>query len=350
MKTLLKNAREQKGLKTREVAQLLHIDQALISKFENGLRKPTREQLSKLAALLEIDFETLLVAWLKEKILYEIGQDEYALKAIQLAEEEIKFNAFQKAYPISARLQLLLNEIDNLKEKADRFRQFETEKVTRILELEYTFESNQLEGNTLSLDETSAVLFQGLTIAGKSMREHLETINHQEAIRHLKQLVERNGALSEKDLLSLHNMIIRGIHPEASGKYRTEVPNTPESAYIPPAPALIQKQIADSFMWYETNKNKLHPVVLAAEMLEQLLSIQPFLNGNGKVARLFMNFILLQNGFVVANIKGNPEYRMLFAKICETAALTKDKEPLLVFIALAEKESLERYLNVLVQN
>ena len=67
MKTLLKNAREQKGLKTREVAQILGIDQALISKFESGTRKPTKDQISKLSQLLEIDYETLMIAWLKKK-------------------------------------------------------------------------------------------------------------------------------------------------------------------------------------------------------------------------------------------------------------------------------------------
>ena len=92
MKVLLKNAREQKGLKTREVAQKLGIDQALISKFESGTRKPTKDQIIKLASLLEIDFETLMVIWLKEKILYEIGQEEFALKALMVAEQEIKYN------------------------------------------------------------------------------------------------------------------------------------------------------------------------------------------------------------------------------------------------------------------
>lgn len=86
MKSLIKNAREKKGLKTRELAHLLGIDQALISKFESGTRKPTKDQVVKLASLLEIDYETLMVAWLKEKILYEIGQDEFALKALQVAE------------------------------------------------------------------------------------------------------------------------------------------------------------------------------------------------------------------------------------------------------------------------
>ena len=79
MKTLIKNAREKKGLKTRELAQLLSIDQALISKFEAGTRKPTKEQVVKIASLLDIDYETLMVAWLKEKILYEIGQNEFHL-------------------------------------------------------------------------------------------------------------------------------------------------------------------------------------------------------------------------------------------------------------------------------
>ena len=68
MKSLLKNAREQKGIKTRELAQLLGIDQALISKYENGSRKPTREQIAKLAHALEIDYETYMIAWLKERI------------------------------------------------------------------------------------------------------------------------------------------------------------------------------------------------------------------------------------------------------------------------------------------
>ena len=112
MKTLLKNAREQKSLKTREVAQLLGIDQALISKFESGSRKPTREQIIKLASLLEIDLETIMVAWLKEKILYEIGQDEFALKALLVAEEEIRYQGKSSKKKISTTLQKILDEID----------------------------------------------------------------------------------------------------------------------------------------------------------------------------------------------------------------------------------------------
>jgi transcriptional regulator with XRE-family HTH domain len=107
MKILLKKARELKSLKTREVSQLLGIDQALISKFESGTRKPTKEQIIKLATLLEIDFETIMVSWLTEKIIHEIGQDEFALKALQAAEKEIKLNSRSSVKKVSKPLQKL---------------------------------------------------------------------------------------------------------------------------------------------------------------------------------------------------------------------------------------------------
>lgn len=120
MKTLLKNAREQKGLKTREVAQLLKIDQALVSKFESGSRKPTKEQIIKLASLLEIDFETIMVAWLKEKIIHDIGQEEFALKALKVAENEIRHLQNPSDKKISETLQNALEELDALKAKVNR--------------------------------------------------------------------------------------------------------------------------------------------------------------------------------------------------------------------------------------
>ena len=199
MKTLLKNAREEKGIKTRELAQLLGIDQALISKFESGSRKPTKEQVAKLAQVLDLDYETLMIAWLKERILYEIGSDELALKAMILAEEQIKYNVSFVRKSISKKLQNILDEIDALKIKLNQFRQFDSFRIAQALELEYTFESNRIEGNTLTLRETDLVINEGLTISGKSMREHLEAINHVEAIAYIKQLMERNFPLNERE-------------------------------------------------------------------------------------------------------------------------------------------------------
>ena len=349
MKTLLKNAREQKGLKTREVAQLLGIDQALISKFESGTRKPTREQISKLSQLLEIDFETLMIAWLKEKILYEIGDDEFALKALKVAEDEIKYNKAISNLKISTSLEKILKEIDILKDKLDTYRKFDSYKIKQALELEYTFESNRIEGNTMTLRETDMVINEGLTISGKSMREHLEAINHQEAIGFIKDLMQKNNALNERDLLSIHNLILRGIIPEDAGRYRKVQVMIQGSSHMPPQPLMVAQEMEEYFIWYEINKNKLHPIILAAEMHERLVTIHPFIDGNGRTSRLIMNLILMQKGYLIANIKGDYENRMQYYQSLEKAQTKKDKEDFLLFIAQIEKESLERYISILTQ-
>ncbi|WP_337965195.1 Fic family protein [uncultured Flavobacterium sp.] len=349
MKTLLKNAREQKGLKTREVAQLVGIDQALISKFESGTRKPTKDQISKLAQLLEIDYETLMIAWLKEKILYEIGDDEFALKALILAEQEIKYNKTVSKLKISNTLEKLLNEIDLLKEKLDSYRQYDSFRITQALELEYTFESNRIEGNTMTLRETDMVINEGLTISGKSMREHLEAINHQEAIGFIKDLMQRNASLNERDLLSIHNLILRGIIPEDAGRYRKVQVMIKGSTHMPPQPFMVAKEMEDYFIWYEINKNKLHPIILAAEMHERLVTIHPFIDGNGRTSRLVMNLILLQKGYIIANIKGDYDSRMQYYQSLEIAQTKNNKEDFLLFIAQIEKENLERYISIIGQ-
>lgn len=349
MKTLLKNARVQKGLKTREVAHLLEIDQALISKFENGLRKPTKEQVVKFASLLEIDFETLMVAWLKEKILNEIGQDEFAIKAMNLVREEIENSYVAIKKPFSKNLLSILDDIDVLKSKLDQFRQFDSYKITQALELEYTFESNRIEGNTLTLRETDLVINEGLTISGKSMREHLEAINHQEAIAYIKHLTEKNTSLNEREILAIHNLVLRGINPDDAGRYRRVQVMIKGSSHMPPQPFLVSKEMEDFFIWYETNKNSLHPIVLAAEMHERLATIHPFIDGNGRTSRLVMNFILLQHGYIIANIKGDYDTRIQYYNALETAQTKNNKEDFLLFVAQTEKESLERYLDIIGQ-
>jgi Fic family protein/DNA-binding XRE family transcriptional regulator len=349
MKIILKNARKLKGLKTREVAQELGIDQALISKFENGTRKPTKLQIAKLASLLNIDYETLIVAWLKEKILYEIGDDNFALMAINMVREEIENNSDNFKKTLSKNLMMLLQEIDDLKIKLDQFRQFDSFRIAQALELEYTFESNRIEGNTLTLRETDLVINEGLTISGKSMREHLEAINHQEAIAYIKYLMEKNATLNEREVLTIHNLILRGILPDDAGRYRKIQVMIKGSAFMPPQPFLVAKEMEDFFIWYESNKNSLHPIVLAAELHERLVTIHPFIDGNGRTSRLIMNLILLQNGYVIANIKGGATSRINYYTSLESAQTKNNKEDFLLFVAQNEKESLERYLEIIGQ-
>jgi Fic family protein len=179
------------------------------------------------------------------------------------------------------------------------------------------------------------------------MREHLEAINHVEAIGYIKQLVDRNFNINERELLSVHNLILRGILPEDAGRYRKVQVMIKGSSHMPPQPYLVAKQMEDYFIWMDQQKNKLHPVVLAAELHERLVTIHPFIDGNGRTSRLIMNFILLQHGYVIANIKGDYETRMKYYQTLETAQTTNNKEDFILFVAQIEKECLERYLSII---
>jgi Fic family protein len=118
---------------------------------------------------------------------------------------------------------------------------------------------------------------------------------------------------------------------------------------MPPQPFLVSKEMEDFFIWYETHKNSLHPIVLAAELHERLVTIHPFIDGNGRTSRLVMNLILLQNGYVIANIKGDYDNRMRYFTALENAQTKNNKEDFLLFVAQIEKESLARYLEIIGQ-
>jgi fido (protein-threonine AMPylation protein) len=344
MKKLIKTHRLQKNMKTRELAQLLGIDQALVSKFESGHRLPTRKQVELIAFHLEIDSNELLAQWLKEKMMTELSDYSVVSRALQLVREEKEIYS-EKSVTDDFKVQL--DEIKNLKSQLDKLRTFDSYRIAQALELEYTFESNRIEGNTLTLKETDLVVNQGLTISGKSMREHLEAINHQEAIGYVKDLASRSVKLSERELLNLHNLILRGIIPEYAGKYRDVQVMISGSKHLPPGPMKVREEMEELFVWYRKNESVLHPVILAAEFHLRLVTIHPFVDGNGRVSRLLMNLILLQHGYVIANIKGEQADRMAYYESLEKSQIDSSNRDFIWFILNVEKECLNRYLSVL---
>ncbi|MFN7099057.1 MAG: helix-turn-helix domain-containing protein [Flavobacterium sp.] len=283
MHQMLKSAREQKGLKTREVAQLLGIDQALISKFETGNRKPTRDQLVKLANLLEIDVEKIVVLWLKDKILNEINNEEWAIQALLLAQQELKVIAKPRIFEPSTILSRLLDEVTALKNDLSKISHFDRYRISKSLEIELTFESNRTAGNSMNLEQTDLVINKGHTISGKSMREHLEVINQHEALAYLRDLTQKNTVISSKELHILYQLVIRGISSDAIQNQINE----------------SNKELESFFTWFESQKNESHPIIFAVQTYQKLRSLSVFGIENDKIACLVTNYLFLLNDYTL---------------------------------------------------
>ena len=144
--------------------------------------------------------------------------------------------------------------------------------------------------------------------------------------------------LNSHVLKQIHQLILKGIQDQHAGKYRSVPVLISGSMHVPPAPYLLDKLMEDYFLFYEQNLGRLHPVILAAEMHERLVTIHPFIDGNGRTARLVMNLILWQNGFTTANIKGGKKSRLAYYNALEKVQLHQDAtdfQELVVDYALA---------------
>ena len=235
-------------------------------------------------------------------------------------------------------------ELDILKERLNEYRKNEHSKVTKALEIEYTYESNKIEGNTLTLQETALVIEKGLTVGGKTLNEHLEVINHTQAIDYIKELAKVKNTITERDILQIHSLILQGIDKPNAGTFRKVPVIISGAKHKPPQPFLIPKQMEDLMLWYNENKETLHPVELSAEMHERLVTIHPFIDGNGRTSRLLMNLILLQNGYPIAILKGDDKSRLEYYNALEVAQTEDNKKVFINLITETIKETIERIL------
>ena len=179
-------------------------------------------------------------------------------------------------------LTAILNEIDQLKIELNQLRPLDSQSVCHALDIEYTYESNRIEGNTLTLSETALVIDKGMTVSGKSLREHLEAINHYQAVLLLKEFVHDENPLTEHLIKQFHALILQSIDPKSAGSYRNQPVMISGSLHIPPAHFLVPELMEKCLQGYEEHKANLHPVLLAAEMHERVVSIHPFVDGNGR--------------------------------------------------------------------
>jgi len=346
----LAEKRKERGLLMRELAALINVDPALLSKFESGKRKPTKEQVEVLYNVLGGSKKQWMTLWLAEKIRYEIAGEEFGIDALALAEEAIRYEAkSNKKIKVDTSFKPLIKELDMLRKKLTAFRKFDSYRVAQALELEYTYESNRIEGNTLTLRETDLIVNEGLTISGKTMKEHLEAVNHKDAINFIKELMTKKEKVNQSLLLSIHNLILRGVDTKYAGIYRDVQVMIKGSKHFPPSPFKVRELMDDFFTWYNQHQYSIHPVLFAAEVHERLVTIHPFVDGNGRTARLLMNLILLQHGFVIANIKGDAKTRLAYYTCLEKAQVEGNKSDFLNFIVEVEIEALSRYISIIEQ-
>lgn len=247
----------------------------------------------------------------------------------------------------------LILQVDDLKKCLDSFRPLNLNQANNLqeaLDVEYTYDSNKIEGNTITLSETALILKKGITIRGKSVKEHLEVVNHNDALEYIKELAQGKITYSEEQLLKIHSLILQGIDRHNSGFYRRERVFITGSRYVPPNPLKVPQLITEYFEYFEKNKEILHPVILAADMSEKLVTIHPFIDGNGRTSRLIMNLLLLQAGYPITIISSENKNRSEYYNSLQTVQLQENPEQFRLFILQSVKYMLFRYLDAVALN
>jgi len=211
-------------------------------------------------------------------------------------------------------LKEILARIDEKKAQLDAARPLPAGVVAKLKEhfdVEWTYHSNAIEGSTLTLAETRLVLLDGLTVGGKSLREHLEAINHKHAIDFVEALAAKAEPITEHNIRQIHALILRTIDDENAGAYRKGQVHITGSTYVPPGAIEVPPLMRELVAWINSvEAAEMHPVERAALAHFRLVHIHPFVDGNGRTARLFMNLILLREGYPPAVIRRErrPEY------------------------------------------
>lgn len=209
--------------------------------------------------------------------------------------------------------------------------------------LEWTYHSNAIEGNTLTLRETKVVL-EGITVGGKSLREHFEAINHRDAIVYVEQIVANKEPLSERIIQDIHALVLKGILPEEAGRYRKENVVISGASTTPPHFLHLAEAMNDFQAWYAASGD-MNPIMRAAELHTRFVQIHPFIDGNGRTGRLLLNFALMQAGYPPAIIQ--KEERSRYYDVLDAACLTQCYDGITLLVAEAVQRSLDIYLQLL---
>jgi len=210
--------------------------------------------------------------------------------------------------------------------------------------IENTYHSNAIEGNSLTLRETALVLKEGITIAEKPLKDHLEAIGHRDAFQYIENLASKKVMLTEKNIKDVHALVLMN-DSENRGIYRSVPVQIMGSAHVPPQPYHIEEHMKKLFAHYEQSKQQLHIIEAIALFHLQFESVHPFIDGNGRTGRLLMNLELMKAGLLPVNIKfaDQSRYYDCFDAYHQTGTAAK----FATMLANYEQQQLERYIAIL---
>lgn len=193
----------------------------------------------------------------------------------------------------------MFETIDSLKNKLDAQHPLSPSIIKNLQEdliLRWTYHSNAIEGNTLTLLETKVVL-EGITVGGKALREHFEAINHRNAIYYVEDIIKKEEPFSEWQIRNIHQLILKNIDDENAGRYRQQNVLISGATNTPPDYTLLNDKMAQFIDWYNTEADLIHPIARAAKVHADFVGIHPFIDGNGRTSRLLMNLELMKAGY-----------------------------------------------------
>jgi Fic family protein len=235
------------------------------------------------------------------------------------------------------------SDLDALKSRLDARRPLDPAIVRNLREdliVRWTYHSNAIEGNTLTLRETKVAL-EGVTVGGKRLVDHLEAINHRDAILLLEEMVLGGALLTARDIRSLHQIILRSIDDANAGVWRRVNVRIAGAEHVPPDALLVPQLMELLLAWYSGDAQQLHPVERAARLHCDFVKIHPFTDGNGRTSRLLMNLELLKSGFPAAVLP--VERRLEYYTALDAAHVEGNTEPFLVLVADLVRQSFDPY-------
>ena len=240
------------------------------------------------------------------------------------------------------------SKIDQLKEQLASLRPLNDTELKRLREefmIENTYNSNAIEGNTLTLRETALILQEGVTIAQKPIKEHLEAIGHKDAFEYVVTLADTHSPLTERVIKDINSLILMN-DANNKGVYRSVPVRILGANHTPPQPYLVPVQMEQLIADYETMKLEKHVIEAIAEFHLRFEGIHPFIDGNGRTGRLVLNLELMKAGLLPVNVKF-ADRALYYSCFDEYYSDQRSADPMIELISKYESEELQRYIALL---